>query len=179
MFYSEKMKMVKSTTNKKLEFSQAQELFATVSTKYIKEWTDKQLKNYLNEPVVIPVGSYGFLVGTYKIQGKHSTCWRVEQQDGRHLHDFVSKSNAILYCLKAMKNYATAAELLELDRQLGKLDRDIVFYEHTIKNAKNEFKVETAFNRCADARMQRRSVYNILKKTLISAKYIKFGNTPL
>jgi hypothetical protein len=61
--------MAKSTINKKLEFKQAQDLFATVSTKYIKEWTDKQLKNYANEPVVIPVGSYGFLVGPYRIQG--------------------------------------------------------------------------------------------------------------
>jgi hypothetical protein len=179
MYYLEKMKMAKSTTNKKSEFSQAQELFATVSTKYIKEWTDKQLKKYVDEPVVIPVGSYGFFVGPYRIQGKHAACWTVEKQDGQHLHDFISKGNAILYCLKSMKNYAAAAELLELDRQLGKLDRDIVFYEHTIKNTKNEFKIETALNRCADARMQRRSVYNILKKTLISAKYLKFGNTPL
>jgi hypothetical protein len=171
--------MAKSTINKKNELDQAQELFATVGTKYIKEWTDKQLKTYINEPVVIPVGSYGFLIGPYRIQGKNSTCWRVEQQDGRVLHDFVSKSNAILYCIKSMKNYSAAAELLELDRQLGKLDRDIEFYQHTIKNAKNDFKIETALNRCADARMQRRSVSNILKKTLISAKYLKFGNTPL
>ena len=179
MFYLEKTKMAKSTTNKKLEFSQAQELFATVSTQYIKEWTDKQLKNYVNEPVVIPVGSYGFLVGPYRVQRKNSTCWRVEQQDGRLLHEFVSKSNAILYCIKSMKNLAAAAELLELDRQLGKLDRDIQFYEHTIKTTKNEFKIETALNRSADAKMQRRTVSNILKKTLISAKYLKFGNTPL
>lgn len=179
MFYLEKMKMAKSTTNKKLEFSQAQEIFATYSTKYIKEWADKQLKTYVHEPVVIPVGSYGFLVGPYRIQGKHAACWRVEQQDGRVLHEFVSKSHAILYCLKSMTNLAAAAELLELDRQLGKLDRDIEFYEYTIKNTKNDFKVETALNRCADARMQRRSVSNILKKTLISAKYLKFGNTPL
>jgi len=171
--------MAKSTTNKKSEFSQAQELFATVGTKYIKEWTDKQLKNYVNEPVVIPVGSYGFLIGPYRIQGKNSTCWRVEQQDGRMLHDFVTKTNAILYCIKLMKNYAAAAELLELDRQLGRLDRDIEFYQHTIKNTKNDFRIETALNRCTDARMQRRAVLNILKKTLISAKYLKFGNTPL
>ena len=171
--------MAKSTTNRKLEFSQAQELFATASTKYIKEWTDKQLKTYVNEPVVIPVGSYGFLVGPYRIQGKTSTCWRVEQQDGRVLHDFVSKSYAILYCVQLMKNYPAATELLELDRQLGRLDRDIEFYQYTIKNAKNDFRVETALNRCTDARMQRRAVLNILKKTLISAKYLKFGNTPL
>ena len=49
MFYLEKTKMAKSTTNKKSEFSQAQELFATISTQYIKEWTDKQLKNYVND----------------------------------------------------------------------------------------------------------------------------------
>jgi hypothetical protein len=129
--------------------------------------------------VVIPVGSHGFLVGPYRIQGKTSTCWRVEQQDGRVLHDFVSKSHAILYCVKLMKNYAAATELLELDRQLGRLDRDIEFYQYTIKNAKNNFRVETARNRCTDARMQRQAVLNILKKTLISAKYLKFGNTPL
>ena len=179
MFYLEKTKMAKSTTNKKLEFSQAQELFATVSTQYIKEWTDKQLKNYVNEPVVIPVGSYGFLVGPYRIQGKNSSCWRVEQQDGKLIHEFISKSNAILYCLQVMKSYSAAAELLELDRQLGRLDKDMEFYKHTIKNAKNDFKLETALNRYNDAKMQRRAVYNILKKTLISAKYLKFGNTPL
>ena len=171
--------MAKFSTNQKNELDQAQQLFATVGTKYIKEWTDKQLKTYINEPVVIPVGSYGFLIGPYRIQGKNSTCWRVEQQDERVLHDFVSKTNAILYCIKLMKNYAAAAELLELDRQLGRLDRDIEFYQHTIKNAKNDFKIETALNRCTDARMQRRAVLNILKKTLISAKYLKFGNTPL
>jgi hypothetical protein len=171
--------MAKFSTNQKNELDQAQQLFATVGTKYIKEWTDKQLKTYINEPVVIPVGSYGFLIGPYRIQGKNSTCWRVEQQDGRVLHDFVSKTNAILYCIKLMKNYAAAAELLELDRQLGRLDRDIEFYQHTIKNAKNDFKIETALNRCTDAKMQRRAVLNILKKTLISAKYLKFGNTPL
>jgi len=171
--------MAKFSTNQKNELDQAQQLFATVGTKYIKEWTDKQLKTYINEPVVIPVGSYGFLIGPYRIQGKNSTCWRVEQQDGRVLHDFVSKTNAILYCIKLMKNHAAAAELLELDRQLGRLDRDIEFYQHTIKNAKNDFKIETALNRCTDAKMQRRAVLNILKKTLISAKYLKFGNTPL
>jgi hypothetical protein len=78
-----------------------------------------------------------------------------------------------------MKSYSAAAELLELDRQLGRLDKDMEFYKPTIKNAKNDFKHETALNRYNDAKMQRRAVYSILKKTLISAKYLKFGNTPL
>lgn len=171
--------MAKSTTNKKHELIQAQQAFATVGTKYIKEWTDKHLKTYINKPVVIPVGNYGFLVGPYRVKGQKSNCWRVEQQDGKILHDFVYKGSAILYCLQSMKNYSAAAELLELDRQLGKLDRDIEFYKYTIENTKNEFKVEIALNRYSDAKMQRRSVYNVLKKTLILAKYLKFGNIPL
>jgi len=171
--------MAKSITNKKNELFKAQQIFANIGTKYIKEWTDKQLKNYINDPVVIQVGNHGFLVGPYKVQGTDSNCWNVEQQDGKLLHSFVSKSNAILFCLRSMTNYAAASELLELDRQLGKLEQDIAYYEHTIKHTKNDFKVQIALNRCADAKMQRRSVYKILKKTLISAKYLKFGNIPL
>ena len=179
MFYLEKMKMAKSTINKKNELSRAQQVFATVGTKYIKEWTDNQLKKYVNEPVVIPIGDYGFLVGPYRIQCLSSNCWSVMQQDGKVLHNFISKSNAVLFSLKSMTNFNAANELLELDRQLGKLDKDIEFYEYTIKHTKNPFKIQTALNRCTNAKMQRRSVSYILKKTLISAKYLKFGNTPL
>jgi hypothetical protein len=179
MFYLEKTKMAKSTTNKKNDLIKAQQVFATVGTKYIKEWTEQQLKKYVNEPVVIPIGDHGFLIGPYRVQRKASNCWTVTQKDDKVLHNFTSKSNAVLFCLKSMTNFNAANELLELDRQLGKLDRDIEFYQHTIKHTKNAFKIETALNRCTDARMQRRSVLNILKKTLISAKYLKFGNTPL
>lgn len=179
MFYLEKTKMGKSTTGKKSDFIKAQDAFVDFSTKYLKDWTKQELKKYLNEPVVIPVGDYGFLVGPYRINGQSSSCWRVEQQDGTILHDFVSKSNAILYCIKLMKNYAAAAELLELDRKLGKLDNDMAFYKHTIDYTKNGFKNTIALNRYMDAKLQRRAVLNILKKTLISAKYLNFGKQPL
>ena len=171
--------MEKSITGKKTDFEQAQNAFTDFGIKYIKSWTQQELKKFINEPVVIPNGNRGFFVGPYIITGHTKNCWRVIQRDGRHLHDFVAKSHAILYCLKSIKNKSDYNEVLELDRQLGKLDNDIAFYKHTINTTKNQFQSNIALNRYIDATLQRRAVLNILKKTLISAKYLKFGNTPL
>ena len=179
MFYLGKMKMARSTTGKKSEFVEAQNTFVDFSTQYIKKWTNKELKKYVNKPVVIPNGNYRFFVGPFCINGRTKNCWTVEQLDGKHIHDFVSKSNAILYCLKSMLNKSDYREILELDRQLGKLDNDIAFYKHTIGVTKNQFKNSVALNRYIDATLQRRVVLNILKKTLISAKYLNFGKQPL
>ena len=179
MFYLEKTKMEKSITGKKANFAQAQDAFVNFSTQYIKNWTNRELKKYVNEPVVVPVGNYGFFVGPYRIKGLVKNCWAVEQLDGHHIHNFVSKSNAILYCLKSMQNKPDYKDILELDRQLGNLDNDILFYKHTIKSTKNGFKNAIALNRYIDATLQRRAVLNILKKTLISAKYLNFGKLPL
>ncbi len=171
--------MEKSTIEKKSEFVKAQQVFVDFSTKYIKNWTRQELKKYINQPVVIPHGNYGFFVGRFIITGQDKHCWTVEQLDGRHVHDFISKSNAILYCLQAMRNKKEHKEILELDRQLGKLNNDIAFYKYTIQSNKNKFKSTIALNRYIDAVLQRRSVMNILKKTLISAKYLNFGKQPL
>ena len=78
-----------------------------------------------------------------------------------------------------MQNKPDYKDILELDRQLGNLDNDILFYKHTIKSTKNGFKNAIALNRYIDATLQRRAVLNILKKTLISAKYLNFGKLPL
>lgn len=173
------MKMEKSTTGKKSDFRRAQKIFVNFSTQYIKNWTSKELKKYVTEPVVIPVGNYGFFVGPYSITGKSTNCWEVQQLDGQHIHNFVTASNAILYCLKSMKNKEDSKDLLELDRKLGNLENDIAFYKFTIKNTKNKLKNSIALNRYIDATLQRRYVLNILRKTLISAKYLNFGKQPL
>jgi hypothetical protein len=168
--------MEKSTTGKRTDLIKAHDVFVDFSTKYIKNWTQQELKKYINQPVVIPIGNYGFFVGRYRIQGTAKNCWSVKQLDGKHVHDFVTKLNAILYCVRSMQNKSNYLDILELDRQLGKLDNDITFYKHTLDHAKSSFKNTIALNRYIDATLQRRAVLNILKKTLISAKYLKFGN---
>ena len=167
--------MDKSTTGKKFEYDQMLDKFVNFGTQYIKNWTENELKHFIDKPIVIPVGNYGFFVGPFRVKGKSLYCWTVEQQDGKYVHDFVSKASAILYCLKSMKNIDGANQILELDRQLGRLDNDILFYKNTLAKTKNEFKSTIVLNRYIDAKLQRRSVLNILKKTLISAKYLNFG----
>jgi hypothetical protein len=167
--------MEKSITGKKTDLVKAQDAFVNFGTKYIKNWTQQELKKYINQPVVIPAGNFGFFVGHYCIQGNHKNCWSVKQLDGKHIHDFVTKSNAILYCIRSMQNKSNYMDILELDRQLGKLDNDIAFYKHTLETTKNSFKNTIALNRYINATLQRSAVLNILKKTLISAKYLNFG----
>jgi hypothetical protein len=102
----------------------------------------------------------------------------VSQFDDKHVHDFVDKITAILYCLYETRGQFTqAASLLELDKKIGKLSSDITHYEKSLQRKKQDsFKKDVAYNRLLDARMQRKDSIQILKKTLISAKYFNFRN---
>ena len=174
------MKKAKFTTKRKSELEQAQRAFAEFGTKYIKNWTEQELKQFRTQPVVIPVGDHGFFVGSFRITGVHTACWAVEKIDGRHIHDFTSKSAAVIYCISEVRQkYEAAQTLLDLDTKLGRLDLDIVHYEHTLSNTQDLVRSAAVLNRCMDAKIQRRHLLNILKKTLNSAKYLNFGKQPL
>ena len=174
------MKKAKSTTKRKSELEAAQSTFAEFGTKYIKRWTEQELKQYRTQPVVIPVGNHGFFVGGFRINGVHADCWAVEKIEGRHIHDFTSKASAVIYCVSEVRQkYESAQTLLDLDTKLGRLDLNIVQYEYTLSKTQDLVKSTAVLNRCIDAKLQRRAVLNILKKTLISAKYLNFGKLPL
>ncbi len=177
------MKKETFTTKRKNELREAQDAFTEFGIWYIKSWTENELKSYRSKPVVIPIGDRGFFVGPYDIEKIYDDCWKVVQQDGQYIHDFTSKITAILYCLNSTKHrYHNAQHLLDLDVRIGKLEMDIKQYEHSIKvlqNNQNWFKSAAVLNRCIDAKMQRRELQKILKKSLISAKYLNFGNQPL
>lgn len=174
------MKKAKSTTKRRSELEAAQNTFADFGTKYIKRWTEKELRQFRTQPVVIPVGDHGFFVGSFRVTGTHSACWTVEKIDGRRIHDFTSKATAILYCINEVRQkYEEAQTLLDLDTKLGRLDLDIVQYEYTLLKTHDLVKSTAVLNRCIDAKIQRRHLLNILKKTLNSAKYLNFGKQPL
>lgn len=174
------MKKAKSTTKRKSELELAQNAFADFGTKYIKNWTEQELKQFRTQPVVIPIGVHGFFVGSFRVTGVHAACWTVGKIDGHHIHDFTSKSAAIIYCISEVRQkYEAAQTLLDLDIKLGRLDLDIAQYEYTLSKTQDLVKSAAVLNRCIDAKIQRRSLLNILKKTLNSAKYLNFGKQPL
>ena len=168
------------TTEKKSNFEAARTAFTEFGLNYIQSWTKQELTKYRSEPVVIPVGDYRFFVGPFQIEGIHQQCWAVSQIDDKHIHDFVDKITAILYCLHETRGqFWKASELLELDKKIGKLSLDIIHYENTIQSQtkkQDNFKKNVALNRLSDARIQRKDSIEILKKTLISAKYFNFRN---
>lgn len=174
------MKTDKFTTKRKFDFAQAQTHFIDIGTNYLKTWTQKELIKYRNQPVVIPFGDHGFLIGPYKVQGIQQNCWNVSQHDGKYIHDFSSKISAIIYCLYiVLHRHATANSILDVDARIGRLENNIKHYEHSLKVAqkhKNSAKADILLNRCIDAKMQRRILNDILKKTLNSAKYLNFRN---
>lgn len=166
------------TTKRKFDFDNAREAFTDFGLNYIQSWTKQELAKYRTQPVVIPIGDYRFFVGKFKIIGIHTQCWTVYQFDDKPIHDFMDKTTAILYCLYETRGqYSPAGYLLELDKKVGKLSSDIVHYEKTLNTKKTDnFKKDVVFNRLLDAKMQRRDNLEILKKTLISAKYFNFRN---
>jgi hypothetical protein len=169
-----------STTRKKSEIDLARQLFTDLGLQYLKHWTQQEIARYRTQPVVIPIGDYRFFVGPYQVLGAHSHCWTVTQFDDRHVHDFIDKITAILYCMYATRGqFGQAEKLLELDNKIGKLDLDIKNYESTMKLSSKRhdmLKYDIVLNRCINAKIQRRELINILKKTLISAKYLNFRN---
>ncbi len=176
--------MKKSIIGKKSELKKAQKEFANFGTQYIQNWTKKELKKYINKPVVIPHGEYGFFIGPYKVQGITPECWEITSRcDDRFSYIFINKLAAILYCMYSVnQKYNLASELLEIDTKLGRLSTDLKHYEFSLKNAQKKgdsTKHLILLNRYIDAKMQRQTYANILKKTLNSAKYINFGKEPL
>jgi hypothetical protein len=169
-----------STTRKKSEIDLARQLFTDLGLQYLKHWTQQEIARYRTEPVVIPIGDYRFFVGPYQVVGTHLYCWTVTQFDDKHIHNFVDKITAILYCMYATRgHFGQAEKLLELDNKIGKLDLDIKNYESTMKLSSKRhdmLKYDIVLNRCINAKIQRRELINILKKTLISAKYLNFRN---
>jgi hypothetical protein len=174
------MKTEKSTIKRKLELTQ--DIITDLGIHYLKKWTDTELKKYITQPVIIPQGTHGFLLGTYKITGIHSSCWRVELSDNKVIHHFTSKHSAFMYCINVMKNKHSAAQsLLTLDAKLGNLETDIAYYENFLHKGKQKdaFKYTVVLNRCIDAKMKRKALIEILKKTLNTAKYLNIGKQPL
>ena len=81
-----------------------------------------------------------------------------------------SKSAAIIYCISEVREkYEAAQTLLDLDTKLGRLDLDIVHYENTLTKTQDLVRSAAVLNRCIDAKITRRHLLNILKKTLNSA----------
>jgi hypothetical protein len=170
------MKKARSSTKQEKEL---RDIVLNLGVAYIKRFTNNQLNKFIDKPVVIPVGNYRFFVGPYVVNGVHKQCWEVSK-DGDVVHCFLSRLNAILYCLTCVKNrYWQSRDILEWDNKLGHLNLDLEYYTRSIKSAQNandRERKEIMLNRYIDAKQRQKQAIDKLNKTIKSAKYINFGN---
>jgi len=181
------MKQAKSHTRKKsksyekLGFTQQQvNHAAAITTQYLKEWTDRELR-YLainkNLPVCLPIGDHGFLIGRYRLEKIKENCWRVLDNNGLLVNDFTSKISAVFYSFAQHLNHLNLARmLLKSDCAVSKLEIDQDYYRHTLKlnlKKQNYFKADLAKLRYIDCDVQLQLAKKELEKTINTAKYLK------
>ena len=170
------MKKARSFTKQEKEL---RDIVLNLGVAYIKRFTNNQLNTFRNKPVVIPVSNYRFFVGPYVVNGVHKDCWEVSR-DGQYVHNFLSRLNAILYCLTCVRNYYwQSRDILEWDNKLGHLNLDLQYYTSSMTSAQNtndRERKEIMLNRYIDAKLRQKQATDKLNKTIKSAKYINFGN---
>lgn len=169
-----------SRTKKESRLNKTRNFFVNFGINYIKNWTKQELEQFKTQPVIIPCGTHGFLIGKYTINKIHDSCWRVTEFDDEHYKDFCVKQSAVVYCYYLIVGrYKQAAELLDTNIKLGREESNILFFKRSIKKSnqkKDHKKSEIMLNRYIDSKLKRDTYMKLLKKTLSRAKYINFGN---
>jgi|AntAceMinimDraft_11_1070367.scaffolds.fasta_scaffold00858_9 hypothetical protein len=171
--------MKKARLSTKQEKALLTDIVLNMGVAYIKRFTNKELNKFKNKPVVIPVGNYRFFIGPYEVKGIHKDCWEVTR-DGQYIHNFLSKLNAMLYCIGCTRDqYQQSCEIKKWDSRLGNLTTDLVYYARHIKIEQGRGdidKKEMFTNRYIDAKLQQEHAIINLQKTINSAKYNNFRN---
>lgn len=171
----------KPKSYEKLGFTKQQvNTAAEVTTKYLKEWTDRELRNLAlnkNLPVCLPVGNHGFIIGKFRLEKLRDNCWRVIDLNGETVNDFTSKVSAACYAFAEHLNHLKlSASLLKADILVSKLELDQDHYKHTLKTnlkKQNYFKADLAKLRYLDCNAQLELARKELEKTINTAKYLK------
>jgi len=150
---------------------------------FIKTWAKKEIKDIIGKdkmPVLIPLRNNGIQVGRFSVI-KTGTMWELQNYYKERQHLFYDKRSAVLYCILYNKNwFKNAADVLECDNNLGKLESQLLYYTNSIKQAakkKNYEKLDIAASRYYDAVECVKYARNDLEKTLRLNKYLKIWET--
>lgn len=181
MYYTENMKTDTSITEKRYNQA-AKEVTIDLVAVYLKRWTQKELKQYIKQPVVIPINNYGFLIGHYKIQQVAGDIWRVSYHDGEIVKDFNNRLASIYYCLCDIKKYYNMSrDISNYDTMLGRVQSNIAHAQTSLTRAhkkKNYFKVDVLNNTIIEYQLQFEVAKSLLEKSLKLAKYYKIWDKP-
>jgi hypothetical protein len=174
------MKTAKSSTkNVSPDLKKVKSILETAAA-YVSHWTEQEthkLSVSAKLPYIWPIEGVGFIIGHYRVLNNKGV-WQVRDLENVLIHTFTEKLSAIFYVLcDVTQRYTLSRNLMFADSTVNRLRNDIVHYEASIKRAKaakNFDRLDIWKARLFDAQLQLTTANQELRKSLNSAKYIKY-----
>lgn len=170
---------VSSTKSASRDLAKAKK-FVEATAMYISRWTEQELQSISNKenmPYIWPIDNLGFVIGHYRVLNNRGI-WQVRDQDNILIHAFTEKLSAVFYVLCDLtQRYNLARNLRNADTEVNRLRNDMIHYEASVKRAKaaKDFdKADIWKARLYDANIRLQVANQELRKSLNSAKYIKY-----
>lgn len=146
------------------------ELAAIKVARWQKRETARLLTSQSDNVYIFPT-KRGYKIGGYNITGCENY-WEVTGNG--NFERFSTKAQAVIWSTLMHKNRTRlATDFRESQRLVDKYLQDIMYYKHSIRVSKDEFRRGALWSRVEDAMYKLEEAQNNLKKTIISAKYIK------
>jgi len=170
--------MVTSATKK--EYAKQAKQVIELTARFLGEWTEQQVQHIAitkQTPYIWPLGDSGYAIGNRRILSDHGY-WQLQDTVHEKVHVFDGKLSAIFYCLCEQKGYTKLSESIKsADAEVMKLKNDVVHYEASVERAIKSRKSDSIniwSARLLDAKLRLKHANSQLKKSLTSAKYIKY-----
>jgi hypothetical protein len=174
------MKTVKSSTKNAYPSPTEVKAIVEATARYVSNWTEhevKKLSNNTKMPYIWPIEGVGYIIGHYRVLNNKGS-WQVRNYENTLIHAFSEKLSAVFYVLCEMTSrYKLSRNLLLADQTVNKLRSDIVYFEASIKRnkaIKNYDNVDIWKARLCEATLKLTSANEELRKSVVSAKYIKY-----
>lgn len=174
------MKTVKSSTKNAYPDAADVKRIVEATARYVSNWTEQEVQKLSKDtklPYIWPIEGVGFIIGHYRVLNNKGS-WQVRDRENALIHSFSEKLSAVFYVLcEVTKRYRLSHNLLLADQTVNKLRNDIVYFEASIKRAKAAKKydnVDIWKARLGEATLKLTAANEELRKTLTSAKYIKY-----
>lgn len=146
------------------------ELAAIKVARWQKRETARLLSTQSNNVYIFPT-KRGYKIGGYTITNAENH-WEVRSRG--ECERFSTKAQAVIWTTLSHKSKHTLArEFKDAQRLVDKYLQDIMYYKHSIRCSKDDFRRGALWNRVEDALFHLQLAQNNLRKTLNSAKYIK------
>jgi hypothetical protein len=173
------MKMAASSTKSESKDIRTLKAAISATAAYINQWTEHEVNSISIKdkmPYIYPIDNIGYIIGHYRVLNKNGE-WQVRTHD-KLVHVFTEKLSAIFYVLcELTRRYRLSNNILSADSNVGRLRNDTVHYETSAKRAKvnKEYeKYDIWVARLTEANLQLRIANTELRKSLNTAKYIKY-----